>query len=68
MLHRSVSFLTNFTAKETVPLCPLFGIRGVHLSQYVYSKTEVINMQVMKTQRGAEVYSIHSQLRQYVAD
>ena len=68
MLHRSVSFLTSFTTKETLALCPLVGIRGGHLSHHVYSETEVIVMQVMKAQRGAEVYSIHSQPWHYVSD
>lgn len=68
MLHRSVSFLIGFTAKETIALCPLGGIRGGRLSQYVYSKTEIITTRVMKVQRGADVHSIHSQPRYYVAD
>jgi hypothetical protein len=62
------TFTLPFTAKKTVALCPLVGIRGVHLSEYVYSTTEVITMQVMKAQGGAEIQSIHSQLRHYVAD
>ena len=41
---------------------------GGNLCQYVYSETEVITMQVMKAQGGAEIYSIHSQPWYCVAD